>query len=148
MGVDGESADIYRKYRDDLLRYATSLVGPSMAEDAVSAVVLRTIRRQSLSEIEKPKAYLMKGVLNEARSLMRRRSIPPLEEDVESYQPVEVLETLEAVGRLPVRQRAATFLFYWEDRSIDEIADLMGIRPGTVKRYLFNARRRLRKDLE
>jgi DNA-directed RNA polymerase specialized sigma24 family protein len=35
MGVESD-AEIYIKYRDDLLRYATSLVGPDQAEDVVS----------------------------------------------------------------------------------------------------------------
>jgi RNA polymerase sigma-70 factor (ECF subfamily) len=139
MSVDG-SAEVYVKYRDDLLRYATSLVGPSRAEDVVSTVVLKAIRRQPLAEIERPHAYLMKAVLNECRSVWRRRSDVGIE--------VEVTETLEVVWRLPLKQRAVVYLFYWEDRPVAEIAELMGIAEGTVKRYLHNARSRLKEHLK
>ncbi len=54
MGMDGD-AEVYAKYRDDLLRYATGLVGAGRAEDVVSTVVLRTIRRRSLADLDNPR---------------------------------------------------------------------------------------------
>jgi RNA polymerase sigma-70 factor, ECF subfamily len=147
MNVDG-NAEVYVKYRDDLLRYATSLVGPSHAEDVVSTVVLRTMRRQPLAQIERPHAYLMKAVLNECRSVWRRRSHVGIEGVDTAQLPVEVTDTLEVVWRLPLKQRAVVYLFYWEDRPITEIAELMGIAEGTVKRYLHNARKRLKDQLK
>lgn len=146
MGVNAD-ADVYLKYRDELLRYATSLVGPSRSEDVVSTVVLRTMRSRPLSELEKPRAYLMKAVLNESRSVMRKRSTEPLPDSLTGHLPGEVVETLDAVWQLPVQQRAVVFLFYWDGLLVNEIAELMGVRPGTVKRYLHNARKRLKGDL-
>ncbi len=147
MGMS-EDTEVYRKHRDELLRYATSLVGASNSEDIVATIILRTIRRRPLSELENPRSYLMKAVLNEARSVLRRQAADPLPASlVESLSP-EVAETIDAIRKLPMRQRAAVFLFYWEDRPVQEIATLMGVRPGTVKRYLHNARRRLKGDLE
>jgi DNA-directed RNA polymerase specialized sigma24 family protein len=140
-------ADVYVKYRDDLLRYATSLVGSSIAEDVVSTVILRTVARRSLAGLESPRAYLMKGVLNESRSVWRRGSTVPLSDSDSHYVPPDVVETIDALWRLPVRQRAAAFLFYWEACTVAEIAELMDVRPGTVKRYLYNARQRLRRSL-
>ncbi len=147
MGVDSD-AEIYLKYRGDLLRYATSLVGPDRAEDVVSTVVLRAMSRQRLTELDRPHAYLMKGVLNESRSVWRRQTTGPLAEADIRHLPEEVVETLDVLWRLPVRQRAATYLYYWEDRPVAEIADLMGVGIGTVKRYLHNARQRLKRNLK
>jgi RNA polymerase sigma factor (sigma-70 family) len=147
--IDVESdAEVYLKYRDDLLRYATSLVGSDRAEDVVSTVVLRTMSRRSLADLERPHAYLMKGVLNESRSVWRRPSTEPLSEMDSRHLSDEVAETLDALWKLPVRQRAAAFLFYWEDRTVIEIAELMDVRPGTVKRYLHNARQKLARSLK
>ena len=146
MGVNAD-AEVYLKYRDELLRYATSLVGPSRSEDVVSTVVLRALRSRPLSELEKPRAYLMKAVLNESRSVMRKRSTEPLPDSLTGHLPGEVVETLDAVWQLPVQQRAVVFLFYWDGLLVKEIAELMGVRPGTVKRYLHNARKRLEGDL-
>jgi RNA polymerase sigma factor (sigma-70 family) len=143
MHVDGD-AEVYAKHREELLRYATALVGPSRAEDVVSTVVLRSMRRQPLSDLESPRAYLLKGVLNESRGVVRRARTERLPELTVSDPSIELIDVVEAVWQLPVRQRAAVFLFYWEALSTSEIAEAMGIGTGTVKRYLHLARRTLK----
>jgi DNA-directed RNA polymerase specialized sigma24 family protein len=67
-------ADIWSRHSDELIRYATVLVGPASAEDVVSTVVLRVLQRRALSDLENPRPYLFKGVLNEARTLASRNS--------------------------------------------------------------------------
>jgi RNA polymerase sigma-70 factor (ECF subfamily) len=137
--------EIYRKNKDDLIRYASVLVGPSEAEDVVSTVVLRILRRRPLDDLEEARAYLFRAVLNESRTrLSRRRTVSRIDDyhatPVSDPRP----EVLEAVIGLPVRQRAATFLVYWSDLTVAEAARLMGTGPGTVKRYLYLAKRTLR----
>ena len=51
------------------------------------------------------------------------------------------------VAGLPMRQRIIVTLFYGEDRSIDEISNLLDVSPGTVKAGLSRARRRLLRAL-
>ena len=51
----------------------------------------------------------------------------------------------DAVRSLPRMEREATRLFYYEGHTISEIADRQGSPPGTVKRQLHDARRRLRR---
>lgn len=141
-------ADIWCRHSDELIRYATVLVGPTNAEDLVSTVVLRVLQRRSLSDLDDPRPYLFKSVLNEARSLARRNSYQaaPLHEAV---PPGDVApEVLAAVRRLPQRQRAAVYLTYWRDLPVAETANLMGCGVGTVKRYLHLARSRLREVLD
>jgi RNA polymerase sigma-70 factor (ECF subfamily) len=53
-----------------------------------------------------------------------------------------------ALRRLPAVQREVLTLFFLEDLAIEEIADVVGIPPGTVKSRLFHAKRALRKILE
>ncbi len=146
MGMD-DSAEIYGKYREELHRYATTLVGASDAEDVVSTVVLRIIRKRGLEDLDDPRAYLFKSVLNESRGYARRRKHTPLVDQPISDVPVELLDVVQAVMDLPLRQRAAVFLYYWESEPIDEIARLMNIVPGAVKRYLHLARKRLKGAL-
>lgn len=141
-------AAIYNKHRDALIRYASALVGPSNAEDVVSTVVLRTLNRRSLGSLDRPDAYLFRAVLNESRSRMRRQQPVELPPEIGHVDNPEVDPTvLEAVLRLPAQQRAATYLVYWTDRSVAQTADLMGVREGTVKRYLHDARKALRRAL-
>lgn len=147
--------DVYEQVRDPLMRFAASLVGPGEAADLVSEVVVAAIQRRSLSGLENPKAYLMQAVLNRARSRGRQRSrerhalarlgvASRLEDHVEERDP----EVARIVAGLPAQQRAAVFLVYWEDLSSSEAAELLGVRPATLRRYLFLAREKLREHLD
>ena len=49
----------------------------------------------------------------------------------------------DEVRRLPERQQLAVVLRYVDDRSVAEIAEVMGVTEGTVKTSLFTARRTL-----
>lgn len=146
-GVD--DAAIWRKHKEELIRYATVLVGVDHAEDVLSTVVERVLRqRGSFTTLDDARPYLFRAVLNESRGLMRRRRVVPWERDfVENHVGFRP-DVAVAVGALPERQRAAVYLTYWRDLPVREVADLMGCRPGTIKRYLHLSRNHLRKVLE
>jgi RNA polymerase sigma factor (sigma-70 family) len=137
---------VWRKHRDELVRYATVLVGPSDAEDLLSAVVVRALSSKgSLSALDDPRPYLFRACLNEAKNHSRsktRKAPLPIMPDTE---PADLRpDVFEAVMGLAPQQRAAVYLIYWKDLSVSESAGLMGCRPGTVKRYLSLARNHLR----
>lgn len=56
-------------------------------------------------------------------------------------------EILAAVQRLPRRQRECFLLRYYHESSIREVAAVLKISQGAVKRHLHRAARRLRTDL-
>ena len=149
MGISRE--EIYRKNVHDLMRFATSLVGPSDAGDVVSGAVMRTMWSKSWGTVRDHRAYLYRAVLNEARMLARSssrrrnremRAAPSVAIPDFEFRP----DVAAAVGRLSVQQRAAVFLTYWEGLSQHEVASRLGISVGSVKRHLARARTRL-KDL-
>jgi RNA polymerase sigma-70 factor (ECF subfamily) len=53
-----------------------------------------------------------------------------------------------AFRSLPDRQREVFVLRYVEEYPTDQVATTLGIHPGTVKRHLFRAIRRMREALE
>ena len=146
MEVDDEA--IYRKHSGDLIRYAAVLVGPDRAEDVLSSVMVRILCKRSLSSLDEPRAYLFRSVLNESRGMLRQqRSIPIAPRKAALVLSEPDWDVVQAVAKLPARQRAAVFLRYWEDLSVVEVADLMGARVGTIKRYLHLARGSLKGTL-
>ena len=57
--------------------------------------------------------------------------------------------TLELViSRLPDNQRVVLRLFYFEEKSYEEVAEIMGIPLGTVKTHLYRAKRELLNALQ
>jgi RNA polymerase sigma-70 factor (ECF subfamily) len=49
---------------------------------------------------------------------------------------------------LPPKYRAAVYLYYYEDYSVQEIAGLMGAKTSTVQTWLMRARGQLRLKLK
>ena len=146
--------EVYEQLRGPLMRFASSLVGPNEAADLVSEVVVATLRRRSLSSLENPGAYLMKAVLNRSRSRTRRIA---KEQAVAAAQVIQeetassdssVPDVAATVAQLPVQQRAAIYLVYWEGLEPSEAAAVIGVQPATIRRYLHLARNQLRRHLD
>ena len=147
---DTSSSEIYVKYRDALTRLAMVLVGPSDANDVISTVITRTIASgRSLGDLDNPRAYLMRAVANESKTLLRSRGrTTELVETIANNVAVPRPEVLRAVMALPPQQRAATYLVYWVGMNSREAAAVLRCRPATTRRYLLLARRRLRGVLD
>jgi len=139
---------IYRELKADLIRYATILVGPSDAEDILSTVITRVYKsRRTLSDLEAPRPYLMKAVLNEALDRKKQKRLLPLVD--QAIEPTAAQpDVFDAVVGLPVQQRAAIYLSYWVGMNSGEAARQMGCGPATVRRYLHLAKRKLEKVLD
>jgi RNA polymerase sigma-70 factor (ECF subfamily) len=58
------------------------------------------------------------------------------------------VDLMRAVAQLPAQQRAAVVLFYFEDRPVAEIVDLLGCTESAAKVWLHRARRRLAELLQ
>ena len=76
-----------------------------------------------------------------------RRQIVFWEEGEEafSFSDPEVNELREQLLRLPSSYRVVVHLFYFEDMSVEEVAQILGRKPSTVRTQLTRARRLLHK---
>ena len=125
-------SETYRKYADELVRFASGLVGPSGAEDVVANAVFNEACSQQ-------------------RSTTRRlnREIRAYQRDVShgfegGYVDVDVLVALRCLSE---RQRAVIHLTYWADLPVTDIASLLDLSMRTVERELTRARTRLEELL-
>ena|SRR5579859_4707721 len=145
---------IYEKYSEELIRFATFLVGPTDAPDVLSSAILKVLSSTAWPNATHHRAYLHRAVLNEARTAhrhqSRRRSYEERaagrDEILEAATPRP--EVLAAVERLSARQRAVVFLTYWDDLDPGSIAGVLGISEGSVRRHLARARHSLRRSLD
>lgn len=160
-GVEITSAveALFCDHYEGMCRLTVAIVGSrSDAEDVVMEVFTKLARRTARrSEEELTAAYVRGAVVNEARSLLRRRLLALRFTQRESAKPTtpetpyDTLESrsivLKALQELPLRQRTAIVLRYYEGLSEAEVASTMGCSLGTAKSHLARARRGMLKHL-
>jgi RNA polymerase sigma factor (sigma-70 family) len=155
LARDRAFENLYRRYVDDVYRYALALLrNPADAEDVTQTTFLNAYRAVKRGEeIEKPQNWLIKIAHNAARTryarAARRVDEVPLEDHLEQLAVPEVErpqvhEVLDALGRLPLNQRAALVMRELEGRTYAEIADTLGVSVSAVETLIFRARRSLR----
>jgi RNA polymerase sigma-70 factor (sigma-E family) len=128
------------------------------AEDLVQTALLRAVRHWRSARVA-PLAYVRKVLVNLAldrrRTLRRRVTETPLLTD-ESTPPshsglaeraAERQMVVDALRRLPQRQRQVVVLRFFADLSVPETAQVLGCSEGTVKSYTARALSRLRELL-
>jgi RNA polymerase sigma-70 factor (sigma-E family) len=145
-----------------LLRYAALLSGDrELARDLVQEVLTRAlVRWRRIGEVAEPYAYVRTMVTNEFLSTRRRRVLPTitlsgvaLDSARTAAQPDRTgdhddrEDLWHRLGQLPRQQRAVLVLRYYEDLNDQEIADVLGCRPATVRAYAARALATLRISL-
>ncbi len=70
----------------------------------------------------------------------------PALSSLESYEIRQAVKS--AASRLPAKQKSVFILKHFQQLKIREIAGIMDIAEGTVKKYLFRAMEKLREDLK
>ena len=140
------------RYENTLLRPALAILGdPYEAEDAVQDTFLPYLAtRPDFQDEGHEKAWLLTVCANGCKSRLRTRKSRPTIELLDVYPTPDGDSgaVAEAVFALPANQRAAVHLFYYEGYSTQEIARMLGQRPGTVRSHLSRARETLRRVLK
>jgi RNA polymerase sigma factor (sigma-70 family) len=140
--------DVYRRLRPPLLRLANLLTGSEqVAEDVVQDAFIGFAR--NAEHVDNPDGYLRSSVVNLCRSVHRRaaRERGRPHGRITVVNDPELDETWAALRSLPPRQRAALVLRFYEDLPFDEIADLLGCRPGTARSLTTRGLARLKEVL-
>lgn len=121
------------------------------AEEVVQDAFLRVHERWD--RLDEPGGYLRTCVVNGARDVLRRRAVR--ERIGGRAGPVDrggaelgADHVLDAVDRLPPKRRLAVILRYYADLPEAEIAEVLGVRPGTVKSLLHRGLEQLRREVE
>lgn len=154
MTVVDEVSEVYRLHADELVRYATALVGPSDAPDMVVDAVLAAVASPGWASVENRRAYLFRAVLNRCSSVRRsdaRRALRELRVGVAaapSPAPVDAaIDARRSLAGLSAQQRAVVYLTYWEDLTPAQVGAVLGVSEGTVRKQLARAREHLRRVL-
>src|SRR5512132_2296819 len=139
------------------LRLAYFLTGDrDSAQDLVQDAFVRVCARmRHLHAVDDLDSYLRRTMVNLFTSALRRRKIERAwlvrqratpNAVASNHDPTERDEMWRALQRLPVRQRAALVLRFYEDLSESEAAQVLGCSTRALNSLVTRARQALRAD--
>jgi RNA polymerase sigma-70 factor (ECF subfamily) len=171
-GGDGTAfATLYDRYESRIYNFCNRLLGsPDDAADATQDAFLKVLQR--LPKLEGRElnfsAYLYTAARNASYDMIgRRKKATPVDEipefgggegtrdpgdlDLDPERTAMLGSAQEEIraanGRLPERQREVLALRELEDKSYDEIAEIMGMNRNSVAQLISRARIKLRDEL-
>jgi RNA polymerase sigma factor (sigma-70 family) len=139
---------VYREHGERMWRAVYLFSGDrEVASDAVAEAFAQALRRGD--EVRSPERWVWRTAFLVARGMLKeRRRMVPEASDRSSQMLPATNELLDSLRALSPTQRAAVILHYYADRSVREVAALLGSTPAAVSVHLHRARRRLRTLLE
>ena len=157
-GDQGALQALYGRHRVKIFRFVLRLVrSEASAEDIVSEVFIDVWRNATNFEgRSEASTWLLAIARNKAYSLLRRKKEDGLDDEMaaaiedKADNPEVVLqkkskgELLRAcLSGLSREHREVIDLVYYHDKSVEEVALIVGIPEGTVKTRMFHARKKL-----
>ena len=110
------------------------------AEDLAQTTLAKMfVAWRRISQPDAVHAYATRTLVNTYLASRRRKRAMELllsripDPAVEPHAPELRLLVLDALATLPPKARAVVVLRYWEDLSVEQVADLLGCSPGNVK---------------
>jgi RNA polymerase sigma-70 factor (sigma-E family) len=133
------------------LRTAYAMLGSwPAAEDAVQSTFTALYAHWPRIRSSNTEAYGRRVLVNTSISAIRRRAREVVTDQVPdrvSRDDTGAVELMEALARLPVRDRAVLALRYLEDLSVRDVAAVCDVPEGTVKSQTSRALARLEELL-
>ncbi len=160
-GLEAAFAALIRRHQAHTLRLAVRYLGrESLAADVAQDTFVEIFRALPQYQAHgRFSAYLYRVLLNRCHMTWRsaraeQRALTAVGEDASEVDEAELLlrerrrDLSVALGKLSEKLRSVVLLRYSAGLNLDEIADVLEIPTGTVKRRLFDAMVKLREGLE
>lgn len=151
-----DSANVFKQrmtelYFDTVYRLALSRTGSrDFADDVVQEVFVRFLRTDTTFESdEHAKAWLIKVTINCSKNVFSSswfKKTVPLSEEL-TFNDTHAGDVYLTVSKLPQKYRTVIHLFYYEDMSVKQIAEILNTKETTVKSQLHRAREMLKSML-
>ena len=146
---------LMKKYKNNIYTIAFNICKNSGdAEDVVQDTFIQYMSLKKDFETEEhTRAWLIRVAINKAKNKnisFFRMKVVPLEDYMETltFESEESSDLFEAVMTLPEKYRITIHLFYYEDYSVNEIADIQKISVSNVKTRLSRGRMLLKEKLK
>lgn len=152
--TSGNFPQYYREHIQTVYRVALGIVRiPEEAEDIVTDCFTAMINKATFNDEKHLKAWLIvtaeHKALNVVKSARMKRTVPLEELSERSSKPNDRgFELKEMVLSLPEKLKTATYLYYYENTPVADIAKALGISENNVYRRLDKARKTLKLAIE
>jgi RNA polymerase sigma factor (sigma-70 family) len=170
QGDGGAFGLLVERFQRKIYRVAFAIVrddveADTITQDSFIQAYTHLAKFQGRAEFE---TWLTRIAINRSRDSLRRRKFlrffssndeeqregwiepvddrPDPEREIMAHQLRGAIERAEL--QLSAQQKVIFRLRHYENRSLEEIADLLGLRSGTVRAHLFRAIHKIRKQLE
>ena len=127
------------------------------AQDILQESAYKAIyHSQKLKQTEFAQTWITRIVINEALSFLRKhkRELLPLDAELEvaaaedAISREETVDLKEAIERLSPEEKTLIILRFFEDKKLEEIAEICGEALNTIKSRLYRTLKKIRIDLE
>lgn len=149
--------DLYNLYSNDVLRLAFSFTKNVFeAEDIVQSVFIK-LYKEIKKDYDKDigKKWLLKVTVNECKNSFKiawRKKVvlqdEVLQNEVDLRETLKNDEVSDALLKLPSKYRNVIYLYYYEGYKIDEISEILNLKPSNIKTLLSRGREKMKKLLE
>lgn len=151
--------ELIARWHEPLWKYARRLTGEDdAAAETVQDVWLRVLRGIArLREQARFRAWMFgiarRVVMDRLRAAYAAPSVDAIDlstipDEQDSFDVEHDIGVMhEELARLPVTERDVLVLFYLQELTLNELADVLAVPIGTVKSRLFRARHLLRRNL-
>lgn len=155
MDKTSDFKTIYNKYGEMLYRIAFVYLGnPHDAEDVLQDVFISFLHNPpKIKNDEHEKAWLIRTTQNKAINLLKSTSrknvnIDDLQIHIDDTNKDLHLDVLKQVISLSPKYKTVIILYYYNDYSVSEIAQILKISKSAVKMRLKRSRELLKIQLE
>lgn len=155
--MDNRFKEIFDLYKNDIYRLSYSFSKNfTEADDITQKVFIKLYSHKEIMEKDNTevKKYLIRSTVNESKtflkSLWRKRVVlfDSIENEKKKEENIENSNVLDAILKLPKKQRTIIFLYYYENYKIKEIKDLLNISETNIQSILLRARKKLKELLK
>ena len=170
QGEEQAFTELFEAFHDDLYYHIFKTVNDqSLAEDLLQDAYMEIF--QTIGQLNEPAAFVTwskqiayhrcTGYYKKRHEILADEDedghsvFDTIEEDRAEFIPDEALDKEELkqtlhgiIGALPMEQRSAVLLRYFDELSVKEIADIQGVSEGTVKSRLNYGRKAIKDGVE
>ncbi|MEC9114775.1 MAG: sigma-70 family RNA polymerase sigma factor [Actinomycetota bacterium] len=153
--VHGDFDSFYAENRDQIARaLSLSLRNPDLGAEAADEAFVRACQRwPEVATFTNPQGWVYRVGMNWARSWLRRtrrerEKRPLIVKEEMAEDPIVDVDLERAMATLTPGHRTVVVARFFMGWSIQETAEALGLRPGTVKSRLSRALKQLAGELE